>query len=149
MLAVILSEVAVSVLSNPIPKAEVYHVGYLSYLQKDGGYTKEEAAQLCRQTGGILATQAHMQVAFEMGASWCSTGWVLDDRTLFFPNNLETHDPSCGGYGLISGAPTVSWYREKNGANCYGVKPAKASVPSALRMVGFNRLIWSTYDRTM
>ncbi|OQV13603.1 hypothetical protein BV898_12146 [Hypsibius exemplaris] len=110
-------------------------------------YTKAEGAAACALVGARLATKAELQTGWERGASWCSSGWLLDVGGGYYPNAIETHLAGCGNkkYGLVG--PWNS--RERFGANCFGVKPAKASEPGATHdMRGFNRFIWSSGDRT-
>ncbi|OQV25458.1 hypothetical protein BV898_00399 [Hypsibius exemplaris] len=132
---------AVTPVVRPTPRAEVFHLG--GYI-----YNKTEAAQACATLGAVLATRDQLMAAWREGASWCSSGWVLDHKGGFYPNSNEMHLYGCGTpghYGVMGPWNSVV----KLGANCFGIKPrSKRDVPFSLDVRGFNRFLWSSYDRT-
>ena len=114
-------------------------------------YTKDEAVVACQDYGATLATKAQVDAAWAAGGSWCSSGWVIDQKGGFYPNAIEAHIHGCGTPGRY--AVIGPWSSAgKLGANCYGVKPARTSshgrMITPLGVRGFNRFLWSTYDRT-
>jgi hypothetical protein len=109
-------------LKNPgtaLKTQEVYYVGGAQSLDRDQSRT------LCKNLGGNLATNGHLQDAITAGAKWCGAGWLSDT------------DPRQGAVGC----PAAS----VNGATCIGIKPSadtvgsnKAIVPSSMSPVSFS-----------
>ena len=101
-------------------------------------------------------------MAFEDGASWCDWGWVEDGNTtrLYFPNVMDMVYPTtegkfcpeiCGQFAALVGPmpqSSLTYYGGLSGVNCYGVKPARNAVLTSVKMIGFNRFLWSSRHRT-
>lgn len=101
--------------NDPLKDKEVFHVSS-RYI-----YTKAEAQAVCQLAGGDLATVEQMTRAQAGGAQWCSTGWLKDSDTAYYPmqdGNITACNTSATPQ-LQSYTPTLA------GANCYGIKPSR------------------------
>jgi hypothetical protein len=85
---------------TPLKTQEVYYVGGTG----SQNLNREQSAQLCKNIGGILATNAQLDKAKAAGANWCGSGWLNDS------------DPKQAG-SSCSGASV-------SGALCFGIKPS-------------------------
>lgn len=98
--------------------------------------TQDKAAPTCAIYGAQVATTAQVVQAQQLGADWCSTGWVSDSTTAVYPTNTST-GPGCGGPGVIAYNPPTGMAA----VNCYGVRPP-AGTPDILpwNQSGYNNL---------
>ncbi len=111
-------------------KPEVFSVG-------DYKYTQPEAYEVCASLGASLATAEQVQEAYDNGAEWCAWGHTTSDP--MYPMQREKQFCSSGKgitriFNFDPNNITDSWLKGnggKLGANCYGIKPARAnsSVP--------------------
>jgi len=112
--------------SAPKTKPEVYGVGPYAY-------TRAQATTAC-PAGSVLATSAQLEAAQANDADWCSSGWVADSQSAFYPITTSTM-PGCG-----NGSAGIKQYTPpKAGLNCYGVKPFQGT-PNILP---FNQSIYN------
>ena len=85
-------------------------------------YTYAQAATICAQYGGVLASTAELRNSQLAGASWCAAGWVSDDSNAKYPTSSiipSSIIPGCGTNGINVWTPP-------NGLACvvcYGIKP--------------------------
>lgn len=110
---------------------EVYHIsGY--------NYPRSQAEGECQTFSGRLATKAELQDAQTKGADWCSTGWLKDETSAFYPIT-STLITGCG-----NGSAGIKEYTpgQNAGINCYGVKPPNGTS----NIAQFNINKWSYYD---
>ena len=125
--------------------AFVAEVFYIAGIPHPYIWVKEEGAAACQRLGAQLATRAQLEEAWDNGASWCASGWLLDVKGGWYPNAIEGHMKGCGG-GLhkVHGP----WNTPTHfGANCFGMKPVGSNDPT-LDIRGFNRFLWNAVDRT-
>ena len=87
--------------------AEVYLI--------NGLYTRNQAASVCSNYGGSLATLEQMS-NFASSAFWTTGGWVADNSNTYSLN---------GSVNLVATNPTSS-----NAINCFGVKPRTLGNPN-------------------
>ncbi|XP_042336218.1 neurocan core protein [Sceloporus undulatus] len=78
--------------------------------------TFPEAKQACEENSAVIASPAHLQVAFEDGYDNCDAGW-LSDRTVRYPITLSR--PGC--YGDRNSLPGVRSYGERDAGEAYDV----------------------------
>ena len=93
---------------TPLKTAEVFAVGGSSPL------TLDNAKWICNNLGGDLATLAQLNLAQANGAQWCSSGFLKDSATGYYP--MQEIKPGCGNIGINS--------YTANTATCYGIKPS-------------------------
>ena len=124
--------------SNAVPgPTQVYAVG------PDYRYTKGEAAEVCSQYGGKVATTAQLEEAQKAGADWCFAGWVADGSDMAQKWPITTNPiPGCGWMGIN----THNWKDAngvpKAGVNCHGPKPGPTDAPSGV-IKPFNGDLWN------
>lgn len=107
----------------PTPSPEVYWVQ-----PKGEGYTVEykDAANVAKSLNGQLATLSQLKIAWNLGADWCSAGWVADGPEAFYPINTSVK-PGCANY------PGIECYFQLRGGKSYagvlvfGLKPTQDS----------------------
>ncbi|XP_063003410.1 neurocan core protein [Elgaria multicarinata webbii] len=78
--------------------------------------TFSEAQTACEENSAVIASPAHLQVAFEDGFDNCDAGW-LSDRTVRYPITLSR--PGC--YGDRNSLPGVRSYGERDAEEAYDV----------------------------
>ncbi|XP_061457841.1 neurocan core protein [Rhineura floridana] len=78
--------------------------------------TFPEAQAACEDNSAVIASPAHLQVAFEDGYDNCDAGW-LSDRTVRYPITLSR--PGC--YGDRNSLPGVRSYGERDAREVYDV----------------------------
>ncbi|XP_053152058.1 neurocan core protein isoform X2 [Hemicordylus capensis] len=78
--------------------------------------TFAEAQQACRENSAVIASPAHLQVAFEDGYDNCDAGW-LADRTVRYPITFSR--PGC--FGDRNNLPGVRSYGERDAEEAYDV----------------------------
>ncbi|KAH0625889.1 hypothetical protein JD844_034250 [Phrynosoma platyrhinos] len=84
--------------------------------------TFPEAQRACEENSAVIASPAHLQVAFEDGYDNCDAGW-LSDRTVRYPITLSR--PGC--YGDRNSLPGVRSY----GKVFYASSPGRMTFPMA------------------
>lgn len=97
-----------------------------------------QAQQVCAQYGAQVATTAQLQQAQQLGADWCSSGWVADSNNAVFPVTTSTEN-GCGSgqTGVLTYTPPTNMA----GVNCYGPKPTISSVPTGT-ILPFSQTSW-------
>lgn len=109
---------------------EVFHVsGYQN--------SPAQAEGVCAAFGARVATRQELLDAWQLGADWCSCGYVRESSTnatvgrSLYPRQSVLS--GCGGVGINDcGNPTIS------AINCIGPKPR----PGTARVIGFNESFW-------
>ena len=114
---------------SKLAKAEVFMV-------REGGryaVSKDKANSVCQKYGARLATKDELIKAQQMGADWCSTGWVSDNTEAIYPINTSAI-PGCGNAGVQTYNPGTA------DVNCFGRKPAKGTASE--NILPFNATSW-------
>jgi hypothetical protein len=97
-----------------------------------------QAQQMCAQYGAQVATTAQLQQAQQLGADWCSSGWVADSNNAVFPVTTSTEDGcGSGSTGVLTYTPPTNMA----GVNCYGPKPAIDNYPVGA-ILPFSQTAW-------
>ncbi|XP_063150260.1 neurocan core protein [Candoia aspera] len=78
--------------------------------------TFSEAQKACEENSAVIASPAHLEVAFEDGYDNCDAGW-LSDHTVRYPITLSR--PGC--YGDRNSLPGVRSYGERDASEAYDV----------------------------
>jgi hypothetical protein len=106
------------------------------YVWPNGGYNAaiSDATGICASYGATVATTAQLATAQGQGADWCSTGWVADSQSAFYPISTTIQQ------GCASSPGVQSWTPANNmaGVNCFGRRPPEGS-PDVL---GFTPSSW-------
>jgi hypothetical protein len=104
-------------------------------------YTHDQAASVCSNYGGSVATIAQLQDAYANGADWCSAGMVADDTNNgYYPIQIARQGCGSGsgvqqyGLGWAPNTDGTNAHLSGNGnpatammaVNCYGPKPTSS-----------------------
>ncbi len=91
-------------------KTGVYHI--------TGKFTKSEAAEECKRSGGELATYKQLKAGYKYdGKEWCDPGWSEDNIVAFLTQSVNWDNRLCGKVGIH--AEIINDTSKKYGANCY------------------------------
>jgi hypothetical protein len=95
--------------------AQVFHVRGPS--GNEYIFSKNQLSSVCKKYGARGATYAELEAAHaDDSADWCSTGWVSDKSTAYYP--IQTNRLGCGDNTQLT-----EYTPGNAGVNCYGKKP--------------------------
>jgi hypothetical protein len=104
---------------------------------------------VCKVLGASVATIDELENAYNLGASWCSCGWMKNivqgafTYAAMYPNNTEI--AQCGSKGLVNCNKALT---DSVGVVCYGIKPRQGSDSRILPFNATNYYAPKSFENT-